>query len=34
MQFQQKENKKQIKDILSATNSVEQHVYLEKGKTP
>jgi len=34
MQFQQKENKKEIRDILSATNSVEQHVYLEKGKAP
>ena len=34
MQFQAKENKKEIKDILSSTNSVEQHVYMEPGKAP
>lgn len=34
MQFNQKDSRKQIKDILAATNSVEQHVYLEKGQLP
>lgn len=34
LQFTQRDNKREIQDILSTTNSVEQHIYLEKGQTP
>ena len=34
LQFDQRTNKREILDILSATNSVEQHVYLSKDSAP